>query len=175
MDFSKISNPQKVNLLISFIDITSTSQKLADSILLFELINSFAHAIIETMHNTSGRIIKFVGDTCLIIFPEDSVDEGVLTIKSIKERCDKLFIQKGIPAKLSINIHFGEVAIGQIGYGEYQSIDIFGDAVSITSKLPRGEHSGKLIISPQTFRKLSPTTRKYFHKYTPPILYIAED
>lgn len=53
MDFSKISNPQKVNLLISFIDITSTAQKLADSILLFELINSFAHAIIETMHNTS--------------------------------------------------------------------------------------------------------------------------
>jgi hypothetical protein len=30
------------------------------------------------------------------------------------------------------------------------------------------------VISPQAFRKLSPATRKSFHKYTPPVVYVAE-
>jgi hypothetical protein len=48
-----------------------------------------------------------------------------------------------------------------------------GEAVNIASMLGRGEHRGRLVISPQVFRKLSPETRKSFRKFTPPIVYVA--
>jgi len=33
---------------------------------------------------------------------------------------------------------------------------------------------GRFTISPQLFRKLDAATRKSFHKYTPPVTYLAD-
>jgi hypothetical protein len=51
---------------------------------------------------------------------------------------------------------------------------VVGDSVNIAATLDRGRNQGKFIISPQVFRKLRPETRKYFHKFTPPVIYISE-
>ncbi len=177
MDTSRFTTPQRANLLISFIDImgfSSISQRLKDPVLLFEFLSAFAAAVIRIVEGTSGMVIKFIGDACLLAFPEDAVDEGMRTIIKIKKEYEAELKEKSIPTGLRITAHFGEVAIGLLGSGKCRTLDIIGDAVNIASTVGRGEHRGKILISPQAFRKLSAETRKMFHKHTPPIVYLAE-
>jgi class 3 adenylate cyclase len=177
MDTSRFTTPQRVNLLISFIDIMSfsaISQRMGDPLALFEFLDSFAKTVIRIVDGTSGLIVKFIGDACLLVFPEDAVDEGIRTIIGIKSECEEQFRKQSIQTGLRITAHFGEVAIGPLGCGKCRSLDIIGDAANTASVLGRGEHRGRIIISPQAFRKLSAETRKLFHKYTPPIVYLAE-
>jgi class 3 adenylate cyclase len=178
MDLTPLTEPRKADLLISFIDIqnfAAITHKAGDSISIFQLIDSFAKIVIKIIEGTSGHIVKFIGDAALVIFPEDSVDEGVLTLKRIKDQCEDHLSKIGIPTKLRITAHFGEAAIGPLGEGKYRAIDVIGDSVNIASMLGRGEHRGRIVISPQAFRKLSPETRKIFHKHTPPVVYIVEE
>ena len=92
MDFSKVATPEKGNFLIAFIDIQNflvISKALPDPVQLFELLNSWANVIIKEIDKTPGRVLKFIGDACLIIFPDDSVDLGVLSLLSIKDQAEK--------------------------------------------------------------------------------------
>jgi class 3 adenylate cyclase len=178
MEFSNISTPQKAELLIAFLDIQnfmSIGQKLSDPVSIFELMDKVACLIIEEIEGTAGLVLKFIGDACMIVFPEEYADVGVNSIISIKSKVERLLAGLGHATRLRVNVHFGETAIGLLGKGKCRRLDIYGDAVNIAAVLGRGEHRGRLLISPQAFRKLSLETRKRFHKFTPPIVYVAEE
>jgi class 3 adenylate cyclase len=178
MDLTKVDAPQKGNFLIAFADIqnfTGISLSIADSISLFDLLNGAALIAAGCVAATSGKIIKFIGDECLLIFPEDAADAGTKCMLSMKKRIEAYLSGKGFSNKLKITVHFGEAAVGLFGQAPDRRLDIIGDSVNIASTLGRGEHRGRLVISPQAFRRLSPETRKAFHKYTPPIVYVAEE
>jgi class 3 adenylate cyclase len=178
MDFTKVTKPEEGSFLIAFADIQNfgtISKALPDPVQLFDLLNSWAKIIIEAIDKTPGRVLKFIGDECLMIFPDDAIDAGVLALLSIKEQVEKHFKNNGLPNKMRITAHYGEAAVGQFGTGSMKSIDIIGDSVNVAASLSRGDHRGRLIISPQVFRKLAASTRKAFHKYTPPLVYLAED
>jgi class 3 adenylate cyclase len=177
MDLISVQKPQKADLLVCFMDIQNflaISHDVSDPLKLFDLLNAMARSIIEEVEGTPGLVIKFIGDACLIVFPEDAVDAGVGILLSIKAKVEKLLSNLGYPNRLRVTAHFGEAAIGPYGFGRHIRMDVFGDCVNTAAMLGRGEHKGRLIISPQAFRKLSPQTRKKFHKHTPPIVYLAE-
>ena len=172
-----IQIPVKANLLVAFIDIarfTSFGKKI-DGLKLFDLMNGMAVTAIRSFSNSVGRIIKFIGDSILIVFPEESADEGVLAIMGLHDAIVDYFVSQGKDnIRLSVGIHVGEVVIGPFGEDPYKSIDVFGDNVNRAALLAGRENKGKIVLSPQAFRKLKPGTRKRFHKYTPPIVYIAD-
>jgi class 3 adenylate cyclase len=178
MDFSKVTTPQRATLLISFMDIQgflSIAQKVQDSLEVFDLLNGWAGVVTPIVSRAGGYLVKFIGDACLMIFPEDSVDKGVLGIMELKAASEKYFNQKGFSNKLRATAHFGEVVVGPFGVAPHQAVDVLGDTVNTAASLEKVDRRGQLIISPQAFRKLSPSTRKLFHKYTPPVVYIAEE
>lgn len=178
MDFSKVTTPQKANLLVSFMDIQGflgIAQKLKDPLDQFSLLSGFARMVIHDVESTSGRVIKFIGDSALVVFPEEAVDQGVKTLLALKARLEGYLSEKGFANRLRITAHFGEVAIGLLGEGHCRQLDILGDSVNTAAMLERAGHGGRLVISPQAFRKLSPSTRKLFHRFTPPQVYLAEE
>jgi len=175
--FDEIQKPVKTNLLICFCDLyrfLDVAKKLEDVLELFDVLNGMAVTIIRHISSTSGRIIKFIGDSVLIVFPEDSVDEGMLSLLELRDKVAEYFKSRNIDVKMHVGIHFGEVAIGPFGEGPLRSIDVFGDSVARASVLAGREYRGKFVITPQAFRKLKPEIRKRFHKFTPPVVYIAE-
>jgi class 3 adenylate cyclase len=176
MDFTRITAAQSATLLIAFIDIQgfrALSQATPDSVALFTLLNGWARNIITETERGEGMVLKFIGDSALIIFPENKVDEGVLTLLSTREKSDAYFQSLGFNNRVRLTAHLGEVAIGMFGTEGAQRLDIIGDAVNVAAALGRGEHRSHLIISPQVFRHLASVTRKRFHKFTPPIVYLA--
>ena len=176
-DFHSITKVQKANLLICFYDIanfSSISRSKVDSIEIFELLNGMAKITYNAVNNSTGYVVKFIGDSALLIFPESSIDEGASLLLSLKEKLEEFFQAKGFSIKVAFNLHFGEVALGPFGNDSHTTLEVFGDHVNATAALAKGQHRGRFVISPQVFRKLSPETRKKFHKYTPPIVYLAE-
>jgi adenylate cyclase len=178
MTFSKVTVPEQTNLLIAFIDIQGLkgiADVLKDPMKLFSFLDSWAKIVIKEIDATEGRVLKFIGDECLIAFPDQGVNTGILTLLSIKKKVEKYFKSLGYANKVRITAHYGEVAIGQFGTGSHKNLDVIGETVNTASGLGRGEHRGQLIISAQAFRKLSTSTKRQFHKYAPPIVYLAEE
>ena len=170
-----IQEPTQTDLLIGFCDIagfTNISRKL-DGLQLFDLLNGMAVTAIRCIKSSSGRIMKFMGDSMLLVFPEEAVDEGIRTMLEIRTQVIGYFASCNIDVGLHFGIHYGEAIIGPYGEEPYRSIDVFGESVN-RAAIIAGTHKGKFVISPQAFRKLLPETRKLFHKFTPPIVYIAE-
>ena len=176
MNLDSISTPKHLNLLIAFADIqgfAGVAEKLPESLELFAFLKKWADLCTDTVEARGGRILKFIGDSFLSIFPEDGVDAGVMALLAAKRESEKHFLENGFSSKLRITVHFGEVAIGPMGKGNGKKVDIIGKEVNVAALLGHGEHRGRVIISPQVFRHLSAETRKLFHKYTPPIVYLA--
>lgn len=175
MDFSRVTTPQKVDALVSFADIKdfiSIGQKLDDPLKAFALMNGMADLVKGIVSKSGGYVVKFIGDAWLMIYPDDSVDRGILGIIEMKAAVEKYLQQNGFSNKLRTTAHFGEVAVGPFAG---QALDVFGANVNTAATLEKSDRRGQLIISPQAFRKLAPSTRKLFHKHTPPVVYIAED
>ena len=178
MDFSTITTPTRVNLLVSFMDIqgfTRIAQSVQDLGKLFDLLNGWASIVISEVENVGGRVIKFVGDSALSVFPEDETSIGVRALLGAKRKSEDFLQSHGITNRLRVTGHVGETIMGIFGTGHCVGLDVFGDSVNVSATLERADQHGQLILSPQAFRKLDAASRKAFHKHTPPVVYIASD
>jgi len=177
MELSDVRTPRKADLLISFMDIRGflgIAGAVPDLIRLFDLLNGWAAIIIKEIDEAGGRVVKFIGDACLSIFHGEDTDAGVLALLSAKTKAEAYLQKNGFPNRMRVTAHVGEAVIGEFGFGTCKAVDVFGDSVNTAASLERSDRRGQLIISPQAFRKLTPPVRKMFHKFTPPIVYIAE-
>ena len=178
--FSQLQEVSLQYLLVVFYDIkgfvSAVAKKVeAHSIQGFLLMDGMAKLVTECLQNTNGRLIKFIGDAALIVFGEEDVDDGVLCMLDMQARLEKYFKDEGFEVKFLFGLHFGEVAIGPFGKEPYKNIDVMGDHVNVAARIAQGRQQSNFVISPQVFRKLKPETRKRFHKFTPPIVYTAEN
>ena len=84
---------QNVNALICFTDITGFSQvsKQFNSIELFQLLQEVANITANLVTDASGIIVKYIGDSSLIIFPDEKTDMGVRTLLKLKKDLENYF------------------------------------------------------------------------------------
>lgn len=178
--FCQLQEVSFQNLLIVFYDIkgftSAVSKKLEfQSLQGFLLMDGMAKLVIDCIEQTNGLLVKFIGDAALIVFSEDDVDDGVLCMLDMKEELERYFKEQNFDVKFLFGLHYGEAAIGPFGKEPYLSIDVLGDNVNMAARVAQGRQKSNFVISPQVFRKLKPETRKRFHKFTPPIVYTAEN
>lgn len=174
---TKFKNQSKRIFSIFFADIDrflAIARRFEDPVDLFDLMNGMAAVIIRHIGGTNGRVIKFIGDSVLIVFPGESADEGTRQLLNLRDKIIEYFRERDIKMGLHVGIHYGEAVIGPFGEGHCRSIDVLGESVNKASVLAGRDYRGKFVITPQAFRKLRRETRKLFHKYTPPMVYMAE-
>lgn len=129
-----------------------------------EVLQEFSELSMKVVNKFGGRVIKFSNYSGIAAFPSDQVDQGVRAMIQLKIEVDQ-WTQRKIPgSSLAMNGHVGPAAIGSLGNS---NLEIVGEAVSMVYSMGKKQ----FVISPQAFRKLTPETRKEFHKYTPPIVY----
>lgn len=174
MDLSNVDSPQKGNFLVAFADIhnfLAISRLLADPVSLFELLDGAASIVIASVAGTPGRVVKFIGDACLMIFPEEAVDVGTRCLLDIKERLEAYLGERSLPNRVQITAHLGEIAVGQFGRVPDRRLDVYGDAVNLAFGLGRGEHRGQVVLSRSAFDRLSPVMQARFREHTEPPVY----
>ena len=138
-----------------------------------------ARIVQETVSAGGGKLVKFINDSALGIFEGEDADRGVKTLLELKKRLEKeLSLQgrEGRKVRVKIGAHYGPVVMPVLP--PFNTPDLFGETVNITVGLGQGgtqSHRDRFILSAQAFRKLAPETRKQFHKFTEPIVYLAEE
>ena len=162
--------PVETKLLVVFSDLTSfarttMSMKPLD---LFAMMSESSEQVGDLISPAGGKVVKFIGDAFLAVFPADRADDGVKALLDLREKGDAWFAQRNLQCRHVIKAHLGDVACGLIGTRGDKRFDVYGIAVNVAAMMK----SGGFAISPEAFRALSPLTRKAFKKHTPPVVYI---
>ena len=163
----------ETSLLIVFIDLTrfsAQSQQVTD-VELADVIDDYYQLVGRAVRASGGRVVKFIGDATLAVFPEDAVDRGVKMLLELKEAVDKLMTERGWRCRFTAKAHFGNAVAGPFGEGDGKRYDVIGRAVNLTAVLK----STGLALSVPAFRKLSPQLRQHFKRHTPPVTYLRTE
>ncbi len=140
----------------------------------FGLLNELQILTIETLLPSRPVVIKNLGDANLMVFPTEEPDAVILGLLSLKEKIESFLHDQGFSNRAAFSAHYGEVIVGPFGREPFAGVDVFGEAVNVAFLTNGKPFRGRFNITPQLFRKLNAVTRKSFHKFTPPVTYLAE-
>jgi len=162
--------------LVFFTDISRFTRLVKDMELgdLAEFVLKFAEITRRHIEGADGIVVKYIGDSALGYFDKNNVDAGISALLAMQREMEEDFFVKGKKTGLRIGAHYGSFA--SLVLPPIEKPDIIGETVNVAAMIGSGgqsKHRSKLIISPEAFRKLSPESRKRFHKYTEPIVYLA--
>lgn len=114
-----------------------------------------------------GRIVKFMGDAGLVVFPKESAEEAIFALADFARKARELARGAGLDAYLNVNVHAGPVVSGSFGPAGQERFDVIGKTVNVAARLGRRG----VTLSAQAFRCLSPEGRARFSKHAPPVTY----
>ena len=161
------------DLLIAFVDLTrfmARSQRTSDEDLA-ETLDLYYQQVAAAVEQARGRVVKYLGDAALVVFPEDRVDRGVEALLELKGSVDSFMATRGWDCRLTAKAHFGVAVAGAFGPPASARFDVIGKAVNTAATL---DGSG-VTLSVAAFRKLGPELRRRFKKHTPPVSYIRTE
>ena len=125
----------------------------------------------SVIRSGGGRVVKFIGDAALIVFPQEGADAGVQALLRLKSDADQFMIERNWECRLIVKVHAGTAAGAHLGEGADARYDVLGKAVNVAARL----ESNGVALSAEAFRTLSPEMRKLFKRHTPPITYIRHE
>jgi class 3 adenylate cyclase len=119
-----------------------------------------------------GRVVKFMGDGMLAVFPEAAVLAAVDAATAIRVALLELRAQTQWRVDLGANIHLAIVAEGMFGPEDDQRYDVFGSGVNHLFLMGGGPG---IRISEPVFRQLPNDAREAWNKHRPPATYSFDD
>ena len=122
--------------------------KIADSTPRDELIpmlNDYFEAMVDTIHEYGGQVLKFMGDGLLAIFRLDDDGEGDVCACALDaaeialgrvDEVNRRRAEEGLPVtEFSLALHMGEVLYGNVGSRDRLDFTVVGPAVNEVSRI----------------------------------------
>jgi adenylate cyclase len=107
------------------------------------LLNDYAEAIVSSIHENAGDVLKLIGDGVLAIFPAEersracaaALDAARAAQEAVAALNTRRF-EKGLPAtEMYLGLHIGEVFYGNIGSKDRLDFTVVGPAVNEVSRI----------------------------------------
>jgi adenylate cyclase len=107
------------------------------------LLNDYAEAIVSSIHQNTGDVLKLIGDGVLAIFPAEersracaaALDAARGAQEAVAALNTRRF-EKGLPAtEMYLGLHIGEVFYGNIGSKDRLDFTVVGPAVNEVSRI----------------------------------------
>jgi adenylate cyclase len=107
------------------------------------LLNDYAEAVVSSIHQNTGDVLKLIGDGVLAIFPAEersracaaALDAARAAQEAVAALNTRRF-EKGLPAtEMYLGLHIGEVFYGNIGSKERLDFTVVGPAVNEVSRI----------------------------------------
>ncbi len=158
---------EKISAVLWFSDLTSYT-RLSEEIpyeQMITLLNDYAEAVITSVHDAGGDVLKLIGDGILAIFSGGSVRENCTSVvragRALGEKMRELAERRsaeGLPvANVHLGIHFGDVYYGNIGSPDRLDFTVIGPAVNEVSRIASMCHSvDRRILCSSEFIELLP-------------------
>ncbi len=140
------TQPRRLLAAVWFADIvgfTGLSSRDEDAAL--RLAETFQAVTREAVAGLGGKVIKFLGDGGLAVFP--SADAAVRAGLTVQQDFQARTAAAGNAAGLRVGIHLGEVVTAPDG-------DVYGDGVNTASRILHEAEPGQVVVSEDVWRQI---------------------
>lgn len=141
METTSVLDPHEEEMTILFLDIkgfTTLTEKYQEKV--FTIVNSIWVEVEEIVKKNYGKINKYIGDACLIIFQEEkgnhnsafyALKSAILILERVK------FLQKKLKIDLNfrIGLDSGKIVYGKTGTENNYELGVIGDTVNTSARL----------------------------------------
>ena len=154
------------NVTIMFSDIkgfTPFSESLSAYDVIF-ILNRYFSIMREIIIQNGGEINNYIGDAIMAIFGlKESRQQTLRATNAALQMIDamdefKEYLTKayGTNFDIRVGVHYGEVIVGNVGYGDDQKFTVIGDAVNVASRIEAiNKDSGtRLLVSDVAYQKI---------------------
>ncbi len=151
----------KTPLVIVFVDLARfqiASRRLSDEGLA-ELVQDYYERIADGLKGAGGRVVKFMGDGALLVFPIDRASQAVRTLLLLKQEIDARMAKRKFATGLVARVNAGEVMAGDFGAKADKRYDVIGNAVNRTAAM---RYSEGISLTAEAYAKLDAKTQKLF-------------
>lgn len=158
-------------VLILFADLTRfmVNSRATPDAALADLLDGYYRHAGGLVSGSGGRVVKFMGDAFLAVWPEAGAGDGVAALPALKRDIDAWWAGKGWDSRVVLKAHFGRAVVGP--FGADARFDVIGNEVNVAATLPARTVS----LSAEAFRCLEAGGRRAFKKHTAPVVYIPVD
>ncbi|MGE0281509.1 MAG: adenylate/guanylate cyclase domain-containing protein, partial [Rhizobiaceae bacterium] len=142
---------EKISAVLWFSDLTGYTRlsEEASSDQIITLLNDYAEAVITSVHEAGGDVLKLIGDGILAIFSGGDLQQDSMAAmaagRALGQRLHDLAERRraeGLPvADVHLGIHFGDVYYGNIGSPDRLDFTVVGSAVNEVSRIASMCHS----------------------------------
>jgi class 3 adenylate cyclase len=132
------------------------------------LVDRFYHEVHRAAGEHDGRVVKHLGDGCLVVFDREHAMSALEFVDSLSARIDGLGQLADKDLAVGANVHLCTVAEGE--FGPDHQYDIVGAGVIHTFRMGGG---AGVRISEPIYRKLPSDRRSGWVKHRPPATYTA--
>ncbi len=132
---------------------------------LLEFMDSFYRVCGECVVAAGGRIVKYIGDSILAVFPEDAADRAVAAGACLRKEYATLVSaqQTNVDSDMEVGISFGQIEEGIVGHATLRSFDVFGECVNEAAMI--GHHRGIAVTDAVRVRLSKKTTVRALEPY----------
>lgn len=158
-------------VLIVFADLTRfmVNARSTPDPTLADLLDGFYRHAEGLVSAGGGRVVKFMGDAFLAVWPEAHAGDAVGALPGLKRDLDAWWVAKGWDSRVVVKAHFGRAVVGP--FGADGRFDVIGNEVNVAATLPARTVS----LSAEAFRCLESGRRGAFKRHTGPAVYIPVD
>ena len=119
--------------LVAFTDLTKFNAYAKDRApeTIADLIHSVALVHQRIVGESPGRVVKYLGDTALLVFPGDAADSGVRILLALTRAVEQELVARDCPCRLSSAAHYGSVIGVQLP--PITALDVMGEAANIAA------------------------------------------
>jgi adenylate cyclase len=160
----------EAKLVLLSVDLAGFSRASAhrDAIAIAAFIDEWYAACAAAIRARGGRVVKFIGDACLAVFPEDRATDAIEAAQAIDAALAPLRARHGWKIEVGANVHAAVVAHGDYGPADDRRYDIIGSGVNHLFLMGGG---AGLRISEPIYRQLPNDARAPWKKQRPPATY----
>lgn len=123
----------------------------------------------RVLSESGGRVVKFMGDAVLAVFPPDHAADAVRAAVALEVVVGRLASELDLPIAAGANLHLGPAVEASLGRGPGARPDVVGRTVNQAFLLGRGPG---VRISEPVYRSLPSGERSGWTKNRPPAVYV---
>ena len=166
---SRLTETRSTVVLIDIQRTTTIITELNDERRFVLFIDGFYSLCADAVMEKGGEVIKYMGDSCLALFPELGVEDCIDAVTEIRRQFPALCEQHGVrPTGIRANIVTDDVIIG--AFGRDGRRDVMGKAVGAAMV---GEGPG-INITEAVYRKLPSSKRSEWRKHGGKVTYVMK-
>jgi len=156
---SEIHSPRPTRRVLVLVDLAGYAAAFAhnDDATMAAFTQAYYELCAEVLEGAGGRVVKFIGDACLSVFPVEGAAAAVGAVRDLATRVARLAKTRHVPVEMGANLHVGEVVEGLFGPDAHARFDVIGAAMNETARMGRG---GLLRISRALREELPPAERQ---------------